>query len=98
MLLQSTGDMVACICHLIFSATTHYFFKKYCVVASLSKYIILSKNIVLCAMSTTQYFLKKQCVVTNLPEHIIFSKNIVLTQKVMKILCVVTNLPQHNIF
>jgi len=31
-------------------ATTHYFFKKYCVVASLSQL-------------TTQYFLKKYCVV-----------------------------------
>ena len=36
--------MVACICHLIFSATTHYFFQK---------------NIVLRIWRITQYFLKK---------------------------------------
>jgi len=32
--------MVACICHLIFPATTQYFLKKYCVVATLSQHII----------------------------------------------------------
>ena len=35
------GDhMVACICHLTFPATTQYFLKKYCVVATLSQHII----------------------------------------------------------
>ena len=48
--------MVACICHLIFSATTHYFFfKKYCVVASLSQHITF--------WATAHYFFQKYCVV-----------------------------------
>ena len=45
------------------SATAEIFFKKYCVVASLSQYIsfcvtthYFSKDIMLCAMSATQYF------------------------------------------
>jgi len=51
--------MVACICHLIFSATTHYFFKKYCIVANLSQHIIFWKNNVLWQTCHNTIFFQK---------------------------------------
>jgi len=59
--------MVACICHLIFSATTHYFFKKIlCCGKFVTTHYFLSHNtlffqhiFVVRHMSATQYFLKK---------------------------------------
>jgi len=51
---------------LFFSATTHYFFKKYCVVASLSQHINF--------LVTTHYFFKRYCVVPHVRNTIFFEK------------------------
>jgi len=68
--------MVACICHLIFSATTHYFLTHY----------FFPKNIVLCAMPATQYFWKKIIVVASLSQHIIFEpQHIIVVEEKNKV-------------
>jgi len=88
--------MVACICHLIFFCHNALFFKKYCVVASLSQHITFwvkthyyfRKNIVLCAMSETQYFLKNN----------VFWQVCHNTLFFQKILCCGKFVTTHNIF
>jgi len=60
--IKTVRFMVACICHLIFSATTHYFFKRHCVVRHVRNTIFFEKNNVLWQVwtwATTQYLLKK---------------------------------------
>jgi len=52
---------------LFFSATTHYFFKKYCIVASLSKHIIFLDT-------TYNIFFKKYCVVRHVRNTIFLKK------------------------
>ena len=67
--------MVVCICHLIFSATTHYFFKKYCVVRHVRNTIFFEKNNVLWQVCHNTLLFESQHV-------IFFKKNIVLLRHV----------------
>jgi len=90
---------------LFFSATTHYFFKKYCVVRHVRNYTISFLEKIMCCgkFVTTRYFFKKYCVVRHVRNTIFFEKNNVLWQTCHNRIffekyCVVASLSQHITF